>query len=74
MKYNCQFDFTVVKKGSNFIGKSGEVEIETDKELDNEQNLKTDKAFQNNIATHLATTMKQKNIFMVTIKNIVPFN
>lgn len=74
MKYEVNFDFTVVKKNSNFIGKSGAIDLDTDKELDAAEieYLKKDKGFQVEIANHLATTLKQKNIFMVTVKSITP--
>lgn len=73
MKYDVNFDFTVVKKGSNFIGKSGVIEMDATKELDADtiEKFKTDKMFKATIANHLATTMKQKNIFMVNIKSII---
>jgi len=77
MIYEVNFDFTVCKpKNSQFIGKSGVLEITTDNpigEVEMEK-FKTDKGFLANIANHLATSMKQKNIFMVTVKSITPKN
>ena len=75
MTYECAFDFAVCKpKTSQFIGKGGVIELTTDKPLSSEEveNLKTDKTLLHNIAFNLNTTLKQKNIFMVTVKSITP--
>jgi len=75
MKYKCAFDFTIVKpKKSQFIGKSGVIEIETTGELSKEEIdvFKEDKRFLGNIANHLNTVMKQKNVFMVKVNSIEP--
>lgn len=75
MKYDCAFDFTICKpKYSKFIGKSGVIEIETDNPiLENKiEEFKNDKNFLKNIADHLNSVLKQKNVFMVTIKSITP--
>ena len=73
MIYKCSFDFTVVKpKSSQFIGKSGVIELTTDKPLSKEEieNLKIDKTLLHNIAFDLNQNLKQKNIFDVTVKSI----
>ena len=73
MTYECAFDFTVVKpKSSQFIGKSGVIELTADKPLSKEEieNLKTDKNLLHNIAFDLSQNLKQKNIFSVTVKSI----
>lgn len=75
MKYECKFDFTVCKpKNSQFIGKSGVIELETDNPLGDEDLdvLKTDDKLLKNIAIHLNQSLNQKNIFSVTVKSILP--
>ena len=72
--YEVSFDFTVVKKGSNFIGKSGVIELTSDNDLSEDEitKLKTDKNLLHNIGFDLAQNLNQKNIFSVTIKDIQP--
>ena len=75
MVYKCAFDFTIVKpKTSQFIDKSGVVELSTEKPLSNEEieNLKTNKNLLHNIAFDLNENLKQKNIFDIKIKSITP--
>ena len=71
MTYECVFDFTICKpKSSKFIGKSGVIELTTEKPLSDDEieNLKTDKTLLHNISFDLNQTLKQKNIFSITIK------
>jgi len=73
MTYECAFDFTICKpKKSQFIGKSGVIEIITDNPIPKEsiEDFKTDKNFLANIARHINLTLKQKNVFSVTVKSI----
>jgi len=75
MIYECSFDFTICKpKKSEFIGKSGVIELTTDNPIPGEtmEELKKDKSFLLSIAHHLNTIMGQKNIFDVTVKSITP--
>ena len=75
MTYECAFDFTICKpKTSKFIGKSGVLELITDRPITETQidELKNDAAFKKNIAVHLNSTLKQKNIFMITVTSIKP--
>jgi|GEM_PF-6759994 len=75
MIYECAFDFTICKpKSSQFIGKNGVIELTTDKPIpdDEIEKLKNDKGLEKDIAYHLNTVMKQKNIFMVKVKSILP--
>ena len=75
MTYECAFDFTVCKpETSKFIGKGGVIELTTDKPFSKEEieNLKTDKTLLHNIAFDLKKTLKQNNVFMVTVKSITP--
>jgi len=73
MKYECAFDFTICKpKKSEFIGKSGVIELTTDNPIpeENMEKFKNDQSFLANIAHHLATVHKQKNVFMVKVKSL----
>jgi hypothetical protein len=63
MKYECFFDFTICKpKKSQFIGKSGVIEFNTDAPLSSDviDDLKNDESFLSAIACDLNKTLKQK--------------
>lgn len=75
MNYEVKFDFTIVKpKKSQFIGKSGVINITTDRQMSDEEldDLKRDNDFLRGIIHELNTSLKQKNVFMVTVKTITP--
>lgn len=72
--YKCTFDFSTMEPKSHVVGKTGELEISINKELSEAEinQMKTAEWFISDIAQHLITVHKQRNIILVTVKDITP--
>lgn len=68
MEYKIKFDFTILKGKGNFIGKSGDVNITTDKPYPTEV-IKNDEGLKHMISHDMAIKTKS-TVVMVNITDV----